>query len=162
MAFLYEESFRPTDGMAPILAQEIDQLRKNLTTTLHRISGAPVVIDEGSLYTKRPEVLNKLSGDFKREWKTVWDDVIIYYDPEEYGALSQNWYVKKEYYIIFGYFFSKPQDRLIIEKVLWHEFLHLVIKTPKPMHHGKIDSIIKNGLKLPGPPNPLGTVGWAC
>jgi hypothetical protein len=49
---------------------------------------------------------------------------------------------------------------LIIEKVLLHEFLHLVVDAPRVLHHGKIDSIIKR--KLPGDPNPLGTVGYEC
>jgi hypothetical protein len=100
----------------------------------------------------------KTSLGLKSNFAKIWGDTIISYDAEAYGASAD----LKEFEITFGYFFTKPQPRLTLEKVLMHEFLHLVVDLPKPMHHGKINSIIKHGLKLPGDPNPLGTVGLEC
>lgn len=160
MAFVYDVSFRPSDQIStnqPYLAADMNELHTGINAVLKKVSGPPVVTSEGSLYTKVPKVL-KTSLGIRSNFAKIWDDTIVYYDPEAYGASAQ----LKDLYIVFGSFFTKPQPQLILEKVFWHEFLHLVVDLPKPMHHGKINSIIKHGLKLPGDPNPLGTVGLEC
>jgi len=152
MAFVYEESFSSSADVRqnqPFLAKDIDDLLSNVNGALHKLSGPPVITSEGPLYMKVPKGLSA----------KIWEDTIISYYPDRYGASAD--YSDLE--ISLGYFFSKPQPRLIIEKVLLHEFIHLVLfsqKVDKPFHHGQIDRIIK--LMLPGDPNPLGTVGWAC
>ena len=113
---------------------------------------------DGSLFSKVPPALVKCHSGLKSNYKKIWDDTVIYYEPEAYGASSN----RKDLFVFFGEFFLKPQPRLVLEKVLWHEFLHLVVDLPKEMHHGKINDIIKHCLKLPGDPNPLGTVGLEC
>src|SRR5262249_3311527 len=131
------------------LAQDIDDLLNNVNGALRRLSGPPVITSEGPLYPKPPKGLDA----------KIWGDTIISYDPDKNGASADH----EEQEIILGYFFSKPQPRLIIEKVILHEFLHLILfsqHVKKPFHHGKIDAII--GRMLPGDPNPLGTVGWDC
>lgn len=161
MAFVYDVSFRPSNEISsnqPYLADDMNNLHKSILAIMEKISCPPVITSEGRLYTKLPKSLSRRRDGLKSNYARIWDDTIIYYDPEAYGASAH----LKDYYIIFGEFFTKPQPRLILEKVFWHEFLHLVIDLPKHMHHGRINDIIKNGLKLPGDPNPLGTVGLEC
>lgn len=161
MAFLYETSFRPSADVAtnqPYLAADLNYLNKTLISILDRVSGAPVVTADGRLYTKVPRTLHSARDSLKRNYTKIWDDTIIYYDAEAYGASAH----LKDLFIFFGYFFTKPQPELILEKVFWHEFLHLVIDYPKQMHHGHINRIMRRSLKIPGDPNPLGTVGLEC
>jgi len=161
MAFVYDVSFRPSSEITanqPYLADDMNHLHKNIHRIMHKISGAPVVTSEGSLYLKLPTGIKRKRDGLKRNYDKIWDETIIYFDPAAYGASAH----LKDLYITFGEFFTKPQQPLILEKVLWHEFLHLVIDLPKHMHHGQINHIIKHGLKLPGDPNPLGTVGLEC
>ena len=161
MAFVYEVSFRPSDEITnnqPFLAADMNDLLKSLNTILTKISGPPVITSEGRLYMKKPKGLNASRDGLKSNFVKIWDDTIIFYDPAAYGASAN----LKDYFISFGEFFTKPQPQLVLEKVFWHEFLHLIVKLPKPMHHGRINRIIKHGLDLPGDPNPLGTVGLEC
>ena len=161
MAFVYEVSFRPSDQVStnqPYLAADMNDLLKNLNGVLTKISGPPCVTSEGPLYTKVPKGL-KTSFGLKSKWAQIWDDTIISYDADAYGASARS---KDDLEVIFGYFFTKPQPALILEKVFLHEFLHLVVDLPRVMHHGKINHIIQHDLKIPGDPNPLGTVGLEC
>jgi len=158
MAFLYDVSLNPSSDTLPGIADDMNSLHKELTAILTKISGHPVVTSEGSLFTKVPPGLKKCHSGLKSNYAAIWDDTIVYYEPSAYGASAN----RKDLYVIFGEFFLKPQPRLILEKVLWHEFLHLVVNLPKEMHHGKINNIIEKCLKLPGDPNPLGTVGLEC
>ena len=161
MAFMYEESFRVSQQVRtdqPYYAADMDYLRKTMIAILDRISGAPVVTSEGRLYTKPPRNLSTQRDGLKPKWKSIWEDTIIIFDAEEYGATAH----LKDYVVTFGSFFTKPQPERIIEKVLWHELLHIYVDLPKQMHHGSINRIITRGLKVPGDPNPLGTVGLAC
>jgi hypothetical protein len=152
MAFVYEESFRSSADIRqnqPFLAKDIDDLLDNVNGALQKLSGPPVITSEGPLYTKPPKGLSA----------KIWDDTIISYYPDRYGASADY----SELEISLGYFFSKPQPRLIMEKVLLHEFLHLVLfsqRVDKRLHHGEINKIIRH--RLPGDPNPLGTVGFDC
>jgi hypothetical protein len=160
MAFVYEESFLPSSEITngqPYLAADMNELLRNVNSALKKISGPPVVTPEGPLYQRVPKGLKTVHG-LKSNFENIWGDTIISYDPKAYGASADF----GETEIIFGEFFTKPQSILILEKVLMHEFLHLVVDLPRPMHHGRIDHIIKYGLKLPGDPNPLGTVGYEC
>lgn len=152
MAFVYEESFRLPDDVRQVqynLAKDLDELYKNVNDALRWLSGPPIVTAEGPLYPKTPKGLNA----------KIWGDTIISYDAEQTGATAK--YPDLE--IILGDTFAKPWPRLLIEKVILHEFLHLVLfsqRVPKPFHHGRIDEIIR-GI-LPGNPNPLGEVGSNC
>lgn len=161
MAFVYEESFRLSPQVAqsqPYLAADIALLLKNLKTVLSKISGAPIVTPEGNLYEHPPKGLDPHRDGLKPNYRSIWSDTIVSYDPDGYGATAD----LKEFEINFGYFFSKPQSILVLEKVLLHEFLHLIVNLPKPMHHGRINHIIQHSSKIPGDPNPLGTVGLEC
>ena len=162
MAFMYDVSFRLSDEVRREqynFAADMDYLHKTLDTILTRISTAPFIIDEGRLYTKVPKKLESVKGKLKRDYKKVWEDVIIVYEKEAYGATANH----KELVVTFGEFFTKPQPELILEKVLWHEILHLLLADPhRNNHHVTIDKIIRRGIGLPGDPNPLGTVGMAC
>lgn len=158
MAFLYDVSFQNPSDTREGVVKDINRLHKELTAILTKISGHPVVTSEGSLFTKVPPALKRCKGDIKSSYGKIWDDTIIYFDPKAYGASSH----LKDLYVWFGEFFLTDQPRLTLEKVLWHEFLHLVVTLPKPMHHGIINDIIKYKIGLPGDPNPLGTVGLEC
>ncbi|PYS92622.1 MAG: hypothetical protein DMF62_00155 [Acidobacteria bacterium] len=158
MAFLYDVSLNPESGTLPGIADDMNSLHKELTAILTKISGHPFVTSEGSLFMQVPKALKKCAKDLKSNYAKVWDDTIIFYEPKAYGASSN----KADSYVWFGEFFLKPQPRLVLEKVLWHEYLHLVVNLPKEMHHGKINDIIKHCIGLPGDPNPLGTVGLEC
>jgi len=161
MAFVYEESFRPSSEITnnqPFLAKDMNDLLKNVNDSLAKLSGPPFLSSEGPLYQKTPHGLHKGIADLKSNFAEIWSDTIISYNKDAYGASADF----KEQEIILGYFFTKPQPRLILEKVLIHEFLHLVITLPRPMHHGRINEIIRHNVKLPGDPNPLGTVGLEC
>lgn len=162
MAFMYDVSFRSSDQVRrdqPYLAADMDYLHKTLNSIMTRISSAPFITDEGRLYTKVPKKLAAVRGDLKRDYAKIWDDVIVVYEAEAYGATANF----RDLVITFGEFFTKPQPELILEKVLWHELLHLLIADKnRNNHHVTIDRIIRRGLKLPGDPNPLGTVGLAC
>lgn len=161
MAFLYEQSFLPSAQVAqtqPYLAADMATLLTSLKTVLVKISGPPAVTSEGNLYEKVPRGLNSLRDGLKPNYPNIWSDTIISYEADAYGATAN----LKEFEINFGYFFTKPQPIIVLEKVLLHEFLHLVVNLPKPMHHGRIDHIIRHSLKIPGDPNPLGTVGMEC
>ena len=157
MAFLYTKSFE-LEGAAPIMAQEMGQLQDSLAAIMDKVSGPPVITSEGRLYQKVPKRLKRCASDLKSKYEKIWDDTIVFYKPGGYGASADI----KDYYVFFGYFFSKPQPRLILEKVWWHELLHVMIDLPKPMHHGRINDLIKYRIGLPGDPNPLGTVGLEC
>lgn len=164
MAFVYEVSFRPSDQITnnqPFLAEDMNDLTSHVKGVLLKISGPPLTTEEGSLYMKLPKGMRSLNArdwGLKSNFAKIWDDTIISYDPDAYGASAN----LKELEITFGYFFTKPQPQLVLEKVLLHEFLHLVVNEPKVMHHGLINKIISHGLKIPGDPNPLGTVGLEC
>jgi hypothetical protein len=161
MAFLYEESFLPSPEIAqnqPYLADDLNTPLKTVKAALTKISGPPTETSEGPLYQIVPKGLNAHRDGLKPNFHTIWSDTIISYDADAYGACAK----LKDYEIIFGYFFTKPQSVIVIEKVLMHEFLHLVVDLPKAMHHGRINHIIQHGLRLPGDPNPLGTVGLEC
>ncbi|MCW5956752.1 MAG: hypothetical protein KIT61_09205 [Pyrinomonadaceae bacterium] len=162
MAFLYDVSFRVSSDVRrnqPYFASDMDYLHKTLNSILTRISTAPFITEEGRLYTKVPKKLSGVRGDLKRDYGKIWDDVIVVYDGPAYGATANH----RDLVITFGEFFTKPQPELILEKVLWHELLHLLLDDEhRNNHHVKIDRIIRRGLKLPGDPNPLGTVGMAC
>ena len=152
MAFVYEESFRLSDGMRrdkPNLAKDLDGLYKNVNDALRWLSGPPIITTEGPLYPKPPKGLSA----------KIWGDTIISYDIDQAGATAK--YPDLE--IVLGDTFAQPRPRLLIEKVILHEFLHLVLfsqRVPKPFHHGRIDEIIEG--MLPGNPNPLGEVGSNC
>jgi hypothetical protein len=169
MAFVYEESFHLSSEMAkaqPALEADMNTLLKNVNGALTKLSGPPRITSVGPLYPKPPKGLHADRDDLRPNFAEYWEDTIISYDPEADGAFSRpiqayNIFTKPdELEIILGYFFARPMPLLTLEKVLFHEFLHLVVNLPKIMHHGQIDKIIQR--RLPGDPNPLGTVGYEC
>ena len=152
MAFVYEESFRLSDDVRAIqynLAKDMDEMYKNVNDALRWLSGPPIVTDEGPLYPKPPKGLSA----------KIWGDTIISYDSAQSGATAKF----KDLEIILGDTFARPWPRLLIEKVIMHEFLHLILfseHVAKPHHHGRIDEFISK--HFPGDPNPLGEVGSNC
>lgn len=154
MAFLYIESFVPPSGELPGLVDDKNFLLKRIKLILLDISGPPVITSYGDLYMKPPPALNRQRDQLKSNWKKTWEDTIISFDFETYGATANHTSLE----INIGEFFLKQEIPLLdLKKVVLHEFLHLVIDLPRPLHHGQINNIIKGGLKLPGDPNPLGT-----
>jgi hypothetical protein len=161
MAFLDNKSFQPTEwerSNQPALAKDLDNLYREVRAVLRKISGPPLETSYGDLYIDPPRALRRGRDNLKSSWKRIWDDTIITHDQSESGAYAEH----NDKIIGFGTFFARDHPPRLIEKVMWHEFLHLVIDVPRPMHHGWIDDVIKYHLKVPGHPNPLGTVGWSC
>ncbi len=107
MAFLYDVSFQPASGTLQGIVDDMSKLHRGLTAILTKISGHPVVTSEGSLFTKVPPALKKCQGDLKSKYAKIWDDTIIYYDPESYGASAH----LKDLYVWFGEFFLTDQPR---------------------------------------------------
>jgi hypothetical protein len=154
MAFLYVASFEPGSGELPGIVDDKVFLEKRIKQVLLQISGQPVITSHGDLYPKPPHGLNRQRDQLKRNWKQTWEDTIISFDFDTYGATANH----KTLEINIGEFFLKQEIPLLdLKKVVLHEFLHLVIDVPRSMHHGQINRIISRGLGLRGDPNPLGT-----
>lgn len=154
MAFLYVDSFVPGSSELPGIVDDKNFLFKRIKLLLLDISGPPVITSFGDLYPKPPHGLNRQRDRLKRNWQKTWDDAIISFDFETYGATANH----KTLEINIGEFFLKQEIPLLdLKKVVLHEFLHLVIDMPREMHHGQINTIISRGLRLKGDPNPFGT-----
>jgi hypothetical protein len=154
MAFLYEESFVPGSGDLPGVADDKNALLKRIKQVLLDISGPPVITSVGNLYPKPPRGLDQRRDQLKANYRKIWDDTIISFEFDKYGATAD----LKTYEIDIGEFFLKKEIPLLdLKKVVLHEFLHLVVDLPKVMHHGQINHIISKSLGLKGDPNPFGT-----
>jgi hypothetical protein len=132
-------------------------LRDRLKDVLDRLCGNAA---EGTLeYRNPPKGLNATRDNLKKNYRGIWLGVNIRYNGPTYGAAADHGTNE----IIFGEFFlkteiTKPgQKDKILDKVFLHEFLHLVVDLPRPLHHGQLNKIIKKHLGYHGDPNPLGT-----
>lgn len=154
MAFLYETSFVPAAGDLPGVVDDKNALLERMKLVLLQVSGPPVITSYGNLYPKPPHGLDQKRDGLKGNYKRVWDDTIICFNWDTYGATAD----LKSFEITFGEFFLKKEIPVFnLRKVLLHEFLHLVVDLPRAMHHGQINKIISHGLGLKGDPNPFGT-----
>jgi len=154
MAFLYEKSFVPGSEDLAGVVDDKNALLKRIKHVLLEISGPPVITDFGNLYMKPPHGLERRRDQLKANFAKIWDDTIFSFDFASYGATAD----LKSCEINIGEFFLKQEIPLLdLKKVVLHEFLHLVVDLPKPLHHGQINNIISKGLGLKGDPNPFGT-----
>jgi hypothetical protein len=154
MAFLYIDSFVPASGELPGIADDKNCLLTRMKLALLDISGTPVITSHGDLYPKPPRGLERRRDQLKMNYKTIWDDTIIAFDFDTYGATANH----RTFEINIGEFFLKKEIPLLdLKKVVMHEFLHLVVDLPRTMHHGQINRIISRGLGMKGDPNPFGT-----
>ncbi len=154
MAFLYVESFVPGQSELPGIVDDKNALLVRMKLALLSISGQPTITSYGDLYPKPPKGLSRSRDGLRRNYMKIWDDTIIAFDFDTYGATANH----KTFEINIGAFFLKKEIPLLdLKKVILHEFLHLVVDIPMPMHHGQINWIISNGLGMKGDPNPFGT-----
>lgn len=154
MAFLYVESFVPGANELPGIVDDKNALLIRTRLALLIISGQPTITSYGDLYPKSPKGLNRNRDNLKRNYKKIWDDTIISFDWDTYGATAN----QRTFEINLGEFFLKKEIPLLdLQKVILHEFLHLVVDLPRSIHHGQIDKIISEGLDYEGAPNPFGT-----
>jgi hypothetical protein len=154
MAFLYIDSFVPASGELPGIADDKNCLLTRMKLVMLAISGTPVITSYGDLYPKPPRGLNRNRDQLKMNYKKIWDDTVIAFDFDTYGATANH----RTLEINIGEFFLKKEIPLLdLKKVVMHEFLHLVVDVPRTMHHGQINRIISKGLGMKGDPNPFGT-----
>ncbi|MBK9162587.1 MAG: hypothetical protein IPM21_01480 [Acidobacteria bacterium] len=154
MAFLYIDSFVPGASELPGIVDDKNFLLKRMKLVLLKISGTPVITSYGYLYPKPPKGLSRSRDRLKANYKKIWEDVIIAFDWDTYGATAN----VRTYEINIGEFFLKkeiPDNDL--EKVVLHEILHIFVDMPRILHHPQINTIIKDGLGYEGEPNPFGT-----
>lgn len=159
MAKLIAETFDPTPELLPETVKEVGYLRDALKKIMTKLCGPP---RDGSLeYLHPPKNLKAGRDGLKKNFAGIWLSTTIIFEWDNYGASARGGTNE----IVFGEFFTKtdftqpkPEENdLILEKVFLHEFLHLVVDLPKPLHHGQINNIIKKHLRYYGEPNPLGT-----
>lgn len=156
MAFLYIDSFVPGASELPGIVDDKNFLLKRMKLVLLKISGPPVITSYGYLYPSPPKGLDRRRDGLKANYKKIWDDTIIAFDWNTYGATAN----VETYEINIGEFFLKKQiTDLQMQKVVLHETLHLMVDLPRSLnfalHHGQINKIISKGLNLKGPPNPF-------
>ena len=105
-------------------------------------------------YAVAPTKLDADRDLLKSNYKTIWQQCTIEYDPKQAGAEVAPGARKMK----IGPFFLDPTTTVMdMEKVILHEYLHLVIdisSSDTGIQHGQINQIIKYNLKYPGPPNP--------
>jgi hypothetical protein len=152
MAVFKDETFFPSPGTPPFLAEDMNVLSARLKKILTELCGPPM--PQTSEFLNPPRGLVQKRDRLKLNWQIIWKNTSIVYREEAYGATA----TFSTNTITFGEFFLKQEiPDLDLKKVLLHEFLHLVVDMPTALHHGQINTIIKTNLKLPGEPNPLGT-----
>ena len=154
MAFLYIDSFVPGASELPGIVDDKNALLKRMKLVMLRISGEPVITSYGYLYPKPPKGLSRSRDQLKANYKKIWEDVIIAFDWDTYGATANT----RTYEVNIGEFFLKKEiPELDLQKVVMHEILHIFLDMPRSMHHPQINKIIKHSLGLKGDPNPFGT-----
>lgn len=154
MAFLYIDSFVPGASELPGIVGDKNALLMRMKLVMLKISGEPVITSHGYLYPKPPKGLSRSRDRLKANYKKIWEDVIIAFDWDTYGATAN----VRTYEINIGEFFLKKEiPDLDLQKVVLHEILHIFVDMPRILHHPQINKIISEGLRLEGEPNPFGT-----
>jgi len=144
MATLKTKTF-PDDKDGRALLAKVQRALSNLT-------GIGVPAD--GVYLTAPRKLDADRDMLKANYRSVWGTCTIQYDPDEKGAEA----APGTHDLTIGPFFlSRGTTVMDMEKVLLHEYLHLVIDISwhaTEAEHGQINHIIRDNLRYPGSPNP--------
>lgn len=152
MAHLDVESLTPGPEVPPLLAKDMVLLLRKLKRVLRDITGSHM-LPSGDFHHP-PKGLRPSRDHIRVDYADVWRDTKIVYNRATSGATATH----STNTITLGEFFLREElGDLELKKVVLHEFLHLVVLFPREFHHGQINQIIEFGLRLPPPPNPLGT-----
>ena len=141
MARLRSETF-PADPPGALLLRKVRQALRHLT-------GMPPPRDDHWTIAPTPLVPER---DFLRnDWRTIWLQCTIRFDPAEPGASVR---VRQD--VRLGPFFlGSATTVLALEKVLLHEYLHAALVLDRiDEQHDLIDRVVEFHLGYPGPPNP--------
>jgi hypothetical protein len=144
MATLKAQTF-PSDKPGQQLLGKVQDALGNLTGIRARKDG---------VYLSAPTKLDPDRDLLRPDYRIVWGQCTIVYDPEERGAEAS---AATRTLKIGPFFLPSSTTVRDMEKVLLHEYLHLVIDigwNSEEAQHGQIYQIIRENLKYPGPPNP--------
>jgi hypothetical protein len=140
MAILTIASF-PKDTAGSALLRKVRRALTNLCGHGHGKDGT---------YVTAPRKLNADRDTLRADYKKIWKECTITFDPKEAGASIQS-----ARHIHIGPFFLQARFTVMdMEKIILHEFLHAALDIAwKDAHHSMMEQIIKYNLRYPGPAN---------
>jgi hypothetical protein len=144
MATLKVKTF-PADKDVQVLLGKVEKALTNLTGVDGHKSG---------VYLPAPGKLDADRDMLRREYQAIWHQCTLEYDPTEPGAEVP---AHTRNLKIGPFFLPQAITVMDMEKVILHEYLHLVIDigwNSLEAQHGQINHIIRDNLHYPGPPNP--------
>ena len=125
------------------------QLLSHVKEALTNLTGIRAA--KNGVYVGAPTKLDADRDELRPDYRLVWQQCTVEYDPEEAGAE-----VPPGTRIMRIGPFCLDLDVKDLEKIILHEYLHLVIVGwgSGDSQHPQINLIIKFNLNYPGPPNP--------
>jgi len=125
------------------------QLLSHVKDALTKLTG--IRAGKDGVYLRAPLKLNADRDELRPDYRIVWQQCTIEYDPEEAGAE-----VAPDTRTIHVGPFCLDLDVNDMEKIILHEYLHLVVVGwgSGDSQHPQINLIIRFNLNYPGPPNP--------
>src|SRR5438128_9968488 len=141
MATLKTQTF-PSDNSGQLLLKNVQTALTNLTGIRARKDG---------VYLQAPLKPDAERDQLRPDYRVVWQQCTVEYDPAEAGAE-----VPPDTRTIRLGPFCLDLDVMAMEKIILHEYLHLLIVGwgSGDSQHPQINLIIKFNLKYQGPPNP--------
>jgi len=143
---------------------EEQQLLNNIGKALTQLTGTP---GKDNTWSRSPKKLRKERDFLSDDFRDIWKNTVIRYDPNCTGATSTRnakggadivvgpWFLQKQ--------FTKQGFTREIEKIILHEYLHQALDQPymfsgqpdrNDLQHGFIDQVIQFNLGYKGSPNP--------
>lgn len=129
---------------------ENQALRSKVTKALTRLCGHGPSSENKVI--SAPRNLNPGRDLLRDDYREIWKLCSIEYSEDESGASANH----RTFQIKLGPVFLRPFfSALDVEKVILHEFLHLVLaQTNRDFHHSLITQIIQFNIGYKGEPNP--------
>lgn len=137
MATLLTATF-PGDKEGQALLRKVKMAIANICG--HGVSKKGVVLTA-------PKKLDRERDNLKDDYKKIWRECTIEYDPEETGASV----LMSKRQIKLGPFFLRPSIKITdLEEVILHEFLHVALDIKdRQFHHGLMTQILKYEIGYP-------------
>jgi len=135
----------PSDKSGQLLLGKVKDALANLTGIRGGATG---------VYVGAPTKLDRARDMLKPNYRIVWQQCTLEFDPDERGAEATPGTSNLR---VGPFFLSGDTSVMDMEKVILHEYLHLVIDigwSATEAEHGQINHIIRDNLSYPGPPNP--------
>jgi len=147
MAKLMPQTF-PTDSAGQALLKNVKRALTNLTG---------VGDNPSNIYLPAPLKLNAERDNLRSDYRSIWQACDIKFEMEQTGAEM----AAERQMEIGPYFLRSSTTVTDMEKIILHEFLHDALEpsgiggsTGYEFDHTRINEIIRDNLKYPGPPNP--------